>query len=430
MPPSSERRQYYTSHQQDYLIHPNPNRYVLNKLPHLDEKGRLIFDRAPALKRQYSSQLWEAENRLIGIEGVNRKDYQIVVIPDHRDVNAVLLHDLIHRQLGPYSPATVITDNKFPDNSEDNRLFGMMHPESAYLVSSVYNNDDLARIIRTADLLKTIYGVKLITLISSFFYSGRQDKNIDKNGYFKTNPIDINANMKALSGLIDRAIINETHSSAIQFFADQLNIPLAAVSYMNVLLGNVLNRKIRLVSGTKEQKVFIKPENLVVLGPDIGRNLASIRLSKFINSPLISFSKKRDGGENVFFEQLSTQQKNLLKGRIGLMFDDIGSTLSTANRVANMGYENGLIGIIMMLGHLELANGWKNNIEFSFPNAIITTDSRDPIGNYQYANNITRVSVAPFLKEIIKADVEGINFWEDNAWKRLILQPLPGEIPE
>ena len=64
----------------------------------------------------------------------------------------------------------------------------------------------------------------------------------------------------------------------------------------------------------------------------------------------------------------------------------------------------------------------KNKIKHPLFAHILGTDSRQPIGNINIADNIELVSLAPLLRQLIEADIEGINFWQDQKFKDMLLQ--------
>jgi len=395
--------------------------YIPDKLPHYDDKNHLIVDHAPALKYDFSANFWQHKNQEMDSR-INRSDCQVVVIAPNRDTNARLLYPLSHKPIGPY-PMASTKEEIFPEGGLDMRVKNESMASSVYIVASIYDERDFGRVIKVADHYRSTLNAQYVTLVTSYLSTARQDKNVDRDGNYRSNPIDIRANIKSLSGLIDRIIAIEPHSSAAQTFAAEVGIPFAPISTWEVLLNYVLKNEIKFTHELHQKIIKVDKKMLVGISPDIGRNIANQRIKEKINIPDVSFEKIRADDETVVVNQLSENKKQLLKGKIGLMFDDVGSTMKTAREVALKAREGGIKAIIMLLAHLELAGNWEENIDLPFLSAIICTDTHDPIGNYLRAPNIEIIEVmVPLINSLIKADMNGVNFWTDKKWQKLVLQ--------
>lgn len=400
--------------------------YVQDKMPHYDKMGRLIVDHAPTLKYDFSANFWQLKNQEMNSR-IDRSDCQVVVIAPNRDANARLLYPLSHKPIGPY-PMASTTETIFPEGGLDIRVKNESMASSVYIAASIYNERDFGRVIKIADHYRSTLNAQYITLLTSYLSTGRQDKDVDRDGNYRPNPIDIRANMKSLSGLVDRIFVIEPHSSAAQTNAAEVGIPYAPISTWEVLLRYVLGNKIRFIHELNEKFIKVDKKMLVGISPDIGRCIANERISEEIDIQNVSFEKTRVDGETIVINQLSDDKKRLLNGKIGLMFDDVGSTMKTAKEVALKAREGGIKAIIMLLAHLELAGNWEENIDLPFPSAIIATDTHDPIGNYLRAPNIKIIeAIAPLIIDLIKADIKGVNFWTDPKWQKLVLQSKADE---
>ena len=82
----------------------------------------------------------------------------------------------------------------------------------------------------------------------------------------------------------------------------------------------------------------------------------------------------------------------------------------------------GAKSLAVCLVHCKFTPGWENKIKHPLFSIILGTDSRQPIGNINIAESIEIVSLEPLLRQIIEADIKGVNFWKDLQFKKMILQ--------
>jgi len=82
----------------------------------------------------------------------------------------------------------------------------------------------------------------------------------------------------------------------------------------------------------------------------------------------------------------------------------------------------GAKSLAISLVHCKFTPGWENKIKHPLFSLVLGTDSRQPIGNINIADNIELISLAPLVRELIEADIKGVNFWKDKKFKDLILQ--------
>lgn len=384
--------------------------YLPNKKPIRDKFCRWLFVQAPALTYQFSSRFWQTKNQEMNRK-IKRKDCQIVVLTPHQDdVTHTIYKSLRHKPLGKYPVATTI-EQEFPDGELkiliDNEAVGA---QSIYIVASILNERDFSRARKVADHYKNTLGVKFVTLVCSYFAYSREDKNVTSQGVYEPNVTSIRAEIGGLSSFVDRMIIVESHSSATQASAAFFGIPLAPISPWKLMIDQLGKR------------MKFNPKKTIVLRPDEGRNLAASRIGKYLEIPSVAFDKVRLSGQAVSVYKLSDQEKELVKNKIAIIYDDEASTMGTIYAIAEALRGYGARSLVICLVHCKFTSGWENKIKHPLFSIILGTDSRQPIGNISIADNIQLISLEPFLREIIKADIEGINFWQDKRFKGMLIQ--------
>jgi len=384
--------------------------YLPGKKPTKDKLGRRLFVRAPELTYQFSSSFWQTKNKEINRK-IKRNDCQIVVLTPHQDdVTHVIYKLLRSRRLGKYPVATTI-EQKFPDG-ELNILLDdeAVGAKSVYLVASILNEIDFGRVRKVADHYKNTLGAKFVTLICPYLGYSRKDKNVTPQGDYEPSATSIRAEIGGLAGFVDRMMVIEPHSSATQTCAALFGMPLTPISPWKMMVEE-LSRKIKLSA-----------KNTVVLRPDEGRNLAASRIAEYLKIPSVSFDKVRLSGQAVSVYKLSDREKELVKDKTALIYDDEASIMGTVYAIAEALQGYGAKALNICLVHCKFTPGWENKIKHPLFAHILGTDSRQPIGNINIADNIELVSLAPLLRQLIEADIEGINFWQDQKFKDMLLQ--------
>lgn len=384
--------------------------YLPDKKPTRDKFGRRLFVRAPELTYKFSSHLWQTKNREMD-RRIKRKNCQIVVLTPHQDdVTHVIYKSLRHSQLGKYPVATTI-EQEFPDGElkilVENEAIGA---QSVYLIASILNERDFSRVRKVADHYKNTLGAKFVTLVCSYLGYSREDKNVTPQGEYEPSVTSVRAEIGGLAGFIDRMIVIEPHSSATQTCAALFGIPLAPISPWRLMVEEL----------GKRMKLNLK--DAVVLRPDEGRNLAASHIREYLKIPSVAFDKVRLSGQAVSVYKLSDQEKELVKNKAAIIYDDEASTMGTIYAIAEAlrGYEAKSLSVCLV--HCKFTPGWENKIKHPLFSIIMGTDSRQPIGSINIADNIQLVSLAPLLRKIIEADIIGINFWKDKEFKEMLLQ--------
>jgi len=385
-------------------------KYLPGKKPVKDKLGRRLFVHAPELTYKFSSCFWQSKNNEIN-KKIKRKNCQIVVLTPHQDdVTQEIYKSLKHKPLGKYPVATTI-EQEFPDGELKILIENeAVNAQSIYIIASILNERDFSRVRKVADHYQNTLGAKFVTLICPHLGSAREDKNVTPKGEYEPSVTSIRSEIGSLSVFVNRMIVVEPHSSTTQTCAALFGIPLAPISPWKLMIDE-LNKKTK-----------INPDNWIVLRPDDGRNLAMIHIQNYLKIPSVSFDKVRLSGQAVSIFKLSSQEQQLIKNKACLVYDDEASTMGTIYAIADALQGYGAKSLAVCLVHCKFTPGWENRIKHPLFSIILGTDSRQPIGNINITENIEIISLEPLLREIIEADIEGINFWKDKEFKEMILQ--------
>lgn len=396
--------------------------YQAKKSTPKDISGRLIIAHAPEITFSKSAELWQEKNKEIDRQ-TDRSNCQIIILTPYRDdVTHTFYRSLKRSLLGKYPVATTV-EQEFPDGElkvliEDEAT----STNSVYIVASILNERDFCRVRRVADHYRRTLNSRLITLICPFLGATRQDKNIDNKENYEPTTINIRAELAAFSSLIDRIIVVEPHSSATQTYAAQFGIPLLPLSPWKLMIDNLVQTGVLLKNSIPEERVRITPQNSVIIRPDKGRNLAAKRIGKYLKIPSVSFEKKRLSGQSISIFELTPQEQILVEGKIAIMYDDEASTMGTIAAIADALQKYKTVALAVCLVHCKFTSGWESKIKHPLLTTVLGTDSRQPIGNINIVDNIRLVSLEPLLRQVIAADIKGINFWNDPDFKEMILQ--------
>lgn len=381
-----------------------------SKEPHRDPLGRLIYDHAREMSYLSAKRDWDRINSAMNSQ-FSRENCQVVILGSKNDIAISLHESLQNNPLGAY-PATTTIDQQFPDKEPRIKIRNeAVDAESVYIVASILSAGDYRVVRSIAYHYREILNAKCVTLVSPFLAFTRQDKNIDRDGKYVAEPLSIAAEMASSSGLIDRIIAVEPHSGSTQAFAADSDIALVPVSPWQLIIDELVKR----------QAVDLK--NAVVIGPDKGRNLAATRIAQYLGLEYVSFNKDRLSGQKVTYYTLTEDEKELIRQRNAIGFDD---EVSTAGTLGELGQQLEGLASSFLVGvtHIKLTSEWVHNLRHPFPNKILGTDSRKSIGDPGFSSGkIEVMSLGPWIRGLIDADIKGINFWTDPAFSGMVLQP-------
>lgn len=400
--------------------------YITRKTPVRDAQQRLVVAHAPEISYECASCLWQEMNERMDAE-IDRTDAQVVILTPHEDVTRKLYDSLQKSPLGKYTVATT-EEKRWQDNSSYVTLKDEApQAQSVYVVTSMLDEADLLRAIRVASHYKHELNAKYATLIAPYMVGTREDKNVDPkdpNKNYRPNTINLYADLKAISSTFDRMICYEAHSSATQTYAAEMGMPLMSLSVWPVLIDHLKKNGV-IIDG---KRVYLTPENSVVEGPDKGRNLAAKRIAEDLETLYVSFDKTRHSENNVTVYELAEEDRAKVEDRIATSYDDEVDSMGTMETVANKSHEYGSKKHIAALAHIKFTGEWEDKAQNPVFAAILGTDSRQPIGDISKVDKVKIITLGPLIREVIGADMKGVNFWEDKEFQKMILQPHNNEI--
>lgn len=420
-------------------------------LPFEDKADNLVFPKALSLKRNYGEKLWNKATRRLTEE--QRQDFQIIVIPNRHnhdgdeDFSKKFQASLSLSPLGNYPVATFKRGMQYYEDPHEGerKVENMVNAKSVYIVASPLDEQDFEEIRLIANQYLS-NGALEVNLISPFLAYEREDKNIAKRNDPKSPPeyneriIKIQSAMRSLGPVINRIATYEPHSSATHAFAALSGIALAPLSMEEELIRQI-SEKIKAEGSDK----------WVVVRPDEGRNIVATRIEERFGLSGIHLNQIRVSSDlNKSAEPLSEDEKERLKGKSVILYDDEGASLRTIkNVVIEHLLPSDVESINIFFAHARLQegrqedhNGWEDNLKAMIEAAekhtppiklkIYTTDSRVPIGRLKefmagHQGVIEIISVVDKTRRVIEAMVAGVNFWKDKNgtdWEAAVLQVI------
>ena len=409
--------------------------------PFKNEAGIQVYNHALEVTRIYSMSMWESANKKLKRQGVDKKNCQVfVVAPAHRtDVTTefyleqaeIQQGDDPNLKIGNYGKVANNFGDRWEDGEPNSRIMdAVAGTDSVYIVGSPQNEQDYFLLAGIAHDLEGNYGVKTITFVLTNVGMSRADKNTKTGTDEYDNKIrSIATAMKMLSDdekHIHRIIGIEPHSGATQAEAANNEIAMAPISPWKYLIDEI------------DKLSPINRQETVVVRPDEGRNLAAQRIDRYLGVPWVPFKKhKIEGTDIVTFDLVHPKDGEKLRGKEVFLYDDEGASLKTIYNLAKDLKKFSVKKLKICLVHAKLTKGWEEKLmriidKLQIPIEVFITDSRDQIGNVKefnkaYPETIKTIGLTPFIREIIKADLEDVNFWKDERYKDIILQAMQGE---
>ena len=392
-----------------------PLDYIPGKEP--PKEKPLVYDHSMEITWATAEKLWETVNEIRAEKSLLGGDKcQVVVFQSEGDVTMSLYEKLLRSPLGEYG-ATTVHDKVFPDTEfEAEALNALPGAEHIYFVASLVKPEDIDRVLAVGNYYKKILNAKQITLVCSFLRTTRQDKNVDKTGDLTPSMPNIYTTLQQLASVVDRMIVFEPHSSSTQAFAAQLGVPLAPLSPWRYLMEQVFER------GSKKdgKHVDMKKAQKRIVRPDKGRYIAAARISNLFGILSIICGKMRVSPTEtrIIFENLPQEMNNIT----ALCFDDEINTMETVGNIAN---GLSVLAFIIAAVHAKFTNSWKDIVRNPKITKVFVSDSRKPVGDIndpEIKDKVEVISLATLVYGIIRADMQGINFWKDKEYSTMLLQ--------
>jgi ribose-phosphate pyrophosphokinase len=267
---------------------------------------------------------------------------------------------------------------KFSDGETMVELLENVRGKDVFILqsTSMPTNDHLMEIMVMVDALKRSSAGRITAAIPYLGYS-RQDRRPRSARVAIT--AKVVANMLSSAG-VDRLLTMDLHSDQIQGFFD---IPVDNIYATPVLLDDL---------------AVNKPENLVIVSPDVGGVVRARAWSKILGSDLAIIDKRRPK-PNV------SEVMNIIgdvEGRSCVIVDDIVDTADTLTKAALALKNKGALEVKAFITHPILSGNAIENINGSELDEIVVTDTITLSENSKKCEKVRQISVASLLAETIK----------------------------
>jgi len=245
-------------------------------------------------------------------------------------------------------PVATTTVSDYPDGEDIVYLENERKVKHVIIIASPVTYKDLAHIEEVACHYKNDLGANYITLFTTYLMGTRQDKNINSNG--KSNPINIDAIVTSLT-YVDSFMVIEPNSDVTREVAAKVNKPLFPITPWKYVIDKVF-----------ASMSFDDPKNLLVVRPDIGRNIPSVRIAETYKLDCISFDKKRLSPVKTV-PSLSPEDEKKVKDKMCSLYDDEFNTLETVGEIAKKLKEYGSTGLIVAGVHGKFTGDWEKYVK-------------------------------------------------------------------
>ena len=267
---------------------------------------------------------------------------------------------------------------KFSDGETMVELLENVRGKDVFILqsTSMPTNDHLMEIMVMVDALKRSSAGRITAAIPYLGYS-RQDRRPRSARVAIT--AKVVANMLSSAG-VDRLLTMDLHSDQIQGFFD---IPVDNIYATPVLLDDL---------------AVNKPENLVIVSPDVGGVVRARAWSKILGSDLAIIDKRRPK-PNV------SEVMNIIgdvEGRSCVIVDDIVDTADTLTKAALALKNKGALEVKAFITHPILSGNAFENINGSELDEIVVTDTITLSEKSKKCEKVRQISVASLLAETIK----------------------------
>ena len=274
---------------------------------------------------------------------------------------------------------TNVTVRRFADQEVFVEIHENVRGEDVFLVQSTSYpaNDNIMELLVMLDALKRA-SARRVTAVIPYFGYARQDRKVGPRTPISAKLV---ANIITASGA-SRVLTVDLHAGQIQGFFD---IPLDHLYAAPVIVADI-----------KEH--YKKPDNIMIVSPDVGGVVRARGLAKRINADLAIVDKRREkAGKSEVMNIIGD-----VDGRDCILFDDIvdsgGTLVNAADALLNAGAES----VSAYVTHGVLSGEAMDRISKSKLKSLVITDTIQTTDAVKKAKNIRVVSVAALLGEAIK----------------------------
>ncbi|MCP3926733.1 MAG: ribose-phosphate pyrophosphokinase [Desulfobacterales bacterium] len=239
---------------------------------------------------------------------------------------------------------------KFSDGEVQVEIQENVRLKNVYIIQSTSApvNDNLMELILMIDALKRSSAVAITAVIPYFGYS-RQDKKVAPRVPISAKVV---ANMLENAGC-NRVITMDLHAGQIQGFFD---VPVDNIFAAPVILDYI-------------RETF--DNNIVVVSPDAGGVERARAFAKRLGADLAIIDKRRDAPNKAQAMAVIGD----VKGKIGLILDDMVDTAGTMTEASNIIQENGAVEVHAFCTHPVLSGPAIDRINKSALKSLVVTDT-------------------------------------------------------
>lgn len=257
---------------------------------------------------------------------------------------------------------------KFANGETYVNIKGNMRNKDVYImpVTGKSVNDNLMEVYLKADAARRMGANRVVAVMPNFPY-GRQERKTQEG-----EPISARLNLALLhaSG-VDEVITTDIHAAALQGFARQMK--LTDLSSLEEMTGYFKDK--------------FKPDELVVVSPDLGGVKRADKLAKSLGCSKAIIYKNRTAHNQAKAEQLLGDVEN----KTCIIYDDIIDTAGTITEAAKMLKENGASSIYIAASH-GLFNGpaLERLVKAPIEEVVVTNSEAKP-----ELEKVKQVDIAP-----------------------------------
>jgi ribose-phosphate pyrophosphokinase len=266
--------------------------------------------------------------------------------------------------------------SKFSDGEIQVEIQENVRLKNIFVIQSTSDpvNDNLMELILMIDALRRSSAIGITAVIPYFGYS-RQDKKVAPRVPISAKVV---ANMLVNAGC-NRVITMDLHAGQIQGFFD---VPVDNIFAAPVILDHI-------------RETF--NENIVVVSPDAGGVERARAFAKRLGADLAIIDKRRDAPNKAQAMAVIGD----VKGKIGLILDDMVDTAGTMTEASNIIQENGALEVHAFCSHAVLSGPAIDRINKSALKSLVVTDTI-PLRNEAVAcDKIKVLTIANLVGEAI-----------------------------
>jgi ribose-phosphate pyrophosphokinase len=265
----------------------------------------------------------------------------------------------------------------FPDDEIHIEIFEDVQGSEVYLIQPTCPPvaDNLLELILLADACRRA-GAARVTGIVPYFGYARQDRRV-----YGREPVGARVVSSMLATTLDRIVVVDLHTEAIEGF---FSIPMDQQTAVPLLADLLKNRK---------------PENAVIVAPDLGAVKLAHRYADILDWPVAYVYKKRISGEIVDVKGIIGEVAGLEPVLVDDMISTGGTMISTATALLERGCKP---EFTFVASHgLFVGNALERFSRFQVREVLVTDSVPEPAEGFPFP--VRKAGLADLLaKSILK----------------------------